>query len=121
MPHCVIEYSANVADQPDWTATLAQIHERLAATGEFALADIKSRVVRHEVFFAGDGARDRSFVAADLRILDGRSDERKRELSALVAEALRAAFPQSLAEQRFSLTVRVSDMHRASYRRIVSE
>ena len=46
MPHCILEYSGNAVDEPDWSATLAALHRLLTATGLFVLDDIKSRVVQ---------------------------------------------------------------------------
>ncbi len=120
MPHCVLEYSANVADEPDWARLLLDLHEVLAGTGLFSRNDVKSRVVRHELFAVGDGAADRAFVALDLRILGGRSDEVKAALSEAALALLVRAFPRTLAERRASLTVEVSELHRPSYRRHVA-
>lgn len=43
MPHCILEYSANVVDRPDVTRLLKEIHDALMATGLFTLTDIKWR------------------------------------------------------------------------------
>ena len=63
MPHCILEYSGNALDEPDWPATLAELHRVLMATGLFVLEDIKSRVVRRDVFLVGDCNDDRGFFA----------------------------------------------------------
>jgi 5-carboxymethyl-2-hydroxymuconate isomerase len=120
MPHCILEHSANVLDRPDFGRLLGELHRALVATGEFVLPDIKSRVVAHETFLVADGAPDRSFVALEIQILDGRSDETKARLAELAHALVTAAFPESLARQRCSITVQVSDIHRASYRRRTS-
>ena len=70
MPHCILEASDNLLDQPDWTALLLDINRTLAATGLFQSADIKSRFLRHEVFAIGDGAPDQAFVTLNLQILE---------------------------------------------------
>jgi len=120
VPHCILEYSCNVADQVDPRQVLLDLHEVLAATGEFNRADIKGRAIEHQVFVVGDGAQDRAFVSLNLAILDGRSDELKTRISEQAAEILKRAFARTLAERRCSLTVQVSEMHRPSYQKIVS-
>lgn len=117
MPHCILEYSANVPGRPDLRSLLLRLHEALAATGEFRLRDVKSRAVRHEVFAVEDGAADRSFVALEIRILEGRSDALKAAVSERALELLTDAFPEAFASGRCSFSVEVSDLHRASYRR----
>jgi 5-carboxymethyl-2-hydroxymuconate isomerase len=120
MPHCILEYSANVPDRPDLGRVLGDLHAALMATGEFTLADIKSRAVRHEQFLIGDGDPARVFVALTVQILSGRSDEAKARISEALLDVLARHYPASLAERRSSLTVQVSDIHRASYRRRLS-
>ena len=120
MPHCIFEYSANVADEPQWPQIIEKVHEGLVLTGEFVADDIKSRVIKHDNYIIGDGEDNQSFVTLTLQILDGRSDEFKREIAHLALEILVAAFPESLAKQKCSITVQVSDIHRASYQRYLS-
>jgi len=120
MPHCILEASDNLLDQPDWPALLRQVNGALVATGLFQAADIKSRFLRHDVFAIGDGSPDQAFVTLNVQILGGRPDDVK----ALVSEALLAvlvpAFPRTLAGMKTSLTVQITDIHRASYRRQIS-
>jgi 5-carboxymethyl-2-hydroxymuconate isomerase len=120
VPHCIFEYSANIADEPDWPQILKQVHQGLISTGQFVAGDIKSRVIRHDDYRIGNGEDNQSFVTVNLQILDGRSDEIKREISRMALEILVAAFPKSLAEQKCSITVQISEIHRASYQRHVS-
>lgn len=120
MPHCILEASGNLLDQPDWAGLLRAVNRTLADTGLFTAADIKSRFLRHEVFVVGDGATggpERSFVTLNVQILSGRADEVKAQLSEALLPVLAAAFPRSLADQKLSLTVQISDLHRPSYRR----
>ena len=118
MPHLVLEYSANVPDQPDLRRLLLDLHDALAATGLFERKDLKSRAVRHDVFAVADGAEDRPFVALSIAILGGRSDEVKAAISETALDVLVRAFPELVAEGRGAISVEVRDLHRASYRRV---
>jgi 5-carboxymethyl-2-hydroxymuconate isomerase len=115
MPHCILEYSNNVVDQPDLNELLLQIHEFLAGTGLFKQADIKSRAFCHDLFVVGDGARDRAFVTMNVCIFSGRDDATKAQLSQGVLQVLEQHFPKTLVERRCSITVRITDIHRDSY------
>lgn len=115
MPHCILEYSANVTDEPDFRALFGELHEALVATGEFKIGDIKSRAVCHHDFVIAEGDPDRSFVALEIRILEGRSDAVRSRISTDAAAILRRHLRRTLATTRCSLSVQVTDMHRASY------
>ncbi len=117
MPHVVLEYSDNLVDRPDLGRLLLEIHEALLATGAFVRDDIKSRAIRHDTYAVADGAPGRGFVAVEVRILAGRSDEVKAAAADGVLAALERAFPESLARQPVGLSVEIRDMDRASYRR----
>jgi 5-carboxymethyl-2-hydroxymuconate isomerase len=118
MPHLVLEYSANVPDEPDFRRVLLDLHDALMASGSFDRKDIKSRAVRHDVFAVADGAGDRAFVALSIAILDGRPDEVKAALSEAAMDVLLHAFPKLVGGGRGAVSVEVRDLHRASYRRV---
>ena len=73
MPHCIFEYSANIADEPEWPQIMKKVHESLIATGQFVAGDIKSRVIRHGNYLIGNGEGDQSFVTLNLQIQIGRA------------------------------------------------
>ena len=118
MPHLVLEYSANVPDEPDLPSVLLDLHDALVASGLFERKDVKSRAVRHDVFAVADGVEDRAFVALSIAILDGRSDDVKSALSETALEVLVRAYPNLVAGGRGAITVEIRDLHRASYRRV---
>ncbi len=118
MPHLVLEYSANVPDQPDFRRVLLDLHDALVASALFERKDVKSRAVRHDVFAVADGAEDRAFVALSIAILDGRPDDVKAALSEAALDVLVRAFPKLVAGGRGAISVEVRDLHRASYRRV---
>lgn len=117
MPHCILEASDNLLDAPDWPAVLAEVHSGLVGTGLFREEDIKSRVVLHPHFRVADGAPDRAFATLDIQVLAGRTDAEKSQITDGMLAILERAFPHTARGMRLNLTVQVSDLHRASYRR----
>ncbi len=115
MPHCILEYSDNVIDEPDLGKLFLEIHVALARTGLFRRGDIKSRAVCCREFAVGDGAPDRAFVAMEVCIFEGRDDGVKAGITAAVLEVLGRHFRRTIADPRCSVTVRLTDMHRGSY------
>ena len=117
MPHCILAYSDNVVDRPDLRSVLQQVNDVLIASDLFDPGDVKSRAVANDTVVIGDGARDRTFVTVDGQMLGGKSDEVKARLAEDVLAVLERAYPETLARTRCSLTVQITDIHRASYRR----
>jgi len=120
MPHCILEYSANVVDCPDLRRLFSELHELLISTGLFEREAIKSRAIRHDDFVVGDGDPRRAFVALNIVILSGRPDEAKVRITDGALELLKRFFGESIAEQKCNITVQVSELHRGSYRRFTS-
>ena len=78
MPHLVIEYSEDVAQQADIDAVVAAAHDGAMDSGLFPEYDIKTRAAAYKYHRTGQ-TRD-SFVHVSVHLLDGRSDEQKSAL-----------------------------------------
>ncbi len=121
MPHCILEHSNNIIDNPDVRSLLLGIHDILMETGLFQRNDIKSRVIVHDQYVVGDGELSGCFVTLNICILSGRADEIKQSLAERALAFLKTAYPRSLEKLKCSITVQISDIHRESYRREISE
>ena len=117
MPHCILEYPEGLDGRLDVRGLFVEIHEFLAGAGEFRRRDIKSRAIPCGEFLVGDGAPDRSFVALEVCILEGRDDATKARITAGLLGVLERRFARICEDRRCSLTVRLTDMHRGSYAR----
>jgi len=120
MPHCILEYSANVVDCPDLRRLFSELHDVLISTGLFEREAIKSRAIRHDDFVIGDGDPRRAFVALNIVILSGRPDDAKARITDGALVLLKRFFCETIAEQKCNITVQVSELHRESYRRFTS-
>ena len=120
MPHITVEYSANILDDVDIKNLLSQVNKFLAGTGLFNLNDIKSRAIEHDMYVIGDGDSARAFVTVNVCILSGRDERVKKQLSDGVLKLLETSFPKTLAEQKASLTVQISEIDKDSYGKLTS-
>jgi 5-carboxymethyl-2-hydroxymuconate isomerase len=120
MPHCIIEYSDNVLDILPWKEIFSELHKILVDTGEWVESDIKSRAIRHNNFYIGDGSPNQAFVTLKIQVLEGRSDELKKDISQKALTVLRKYFSETLMNFQAGITVQVSDIHRASYCRYIN-
>ncbi len=115
MPHVILEYSRNIIEEMDFHPVFVRIHEALAATGAFAIEEIKSRAIRHDSHAVGEGRPQSAFVHVQLSILEGRSGEIKEAAGAAIMAIIRENFQRSWDELELSLSVEVRDMARESY------
>ena len=112
MPHLVIEYSEDVADQADIDAIVSAAHDGAMDSGLFAEYDIKTRATAYRYHRTGQ-TRD-SFVHVAVHLLDGRSDDQKTRLSEAILARIEPLLPKVA-----SVGVEILDIHRASYRKRV--
>jgi 5-carboxymethyl-2-hydroxymuconate isomerase len=112
MPHCIIEYSQDVAAQVDIDALIEAVHQGAMDSGLFPEYDIKTRAIGYARHRTGQ-TRD-SFVHVAVHLLDGRDDEQKIGLSEGVLARIEPLLPGVV-----SVGVEICDMHRASYRKRV--
>jgi 5-carboxymethyl-2-hydroxymuconate isomerase len=115
MPHLVLEYTANVPDEPDFDVVLRRLHEAMATAGPFDLANVKSRAVRHERFRVAEGAPNRAFVHLTVSVLAGREGAALRSTAEALLAVLGESFPRARAERRCDLTLEIREMRRDLY------
>ena len=112
MPHCIIDYSEDVADGIEIDDLIEAVHQGAMDSGLFPEYDIKTRALAFSQHRTGQ-TRD-SFVHVAIHLLSGRSDEDKVMLSEGVLARIEPLLPQVV-----SVGVEIIDMHSASYRKRV--
>jgi 5-carboxymethyl-2-hydroxymuconate isomerase len=117
VPHLVLEYTANVRQEVDWSALFSRLHQAVAEAGG-PLAGCKSRAVRHEDYAVADGQPGGAFVHLSIGLLSGRTDEAKAALARRCLELLVEEYQPSLDSLALQITVEVRDLHRESYQKV---
>lgn len=117
MPHLVLEYSGNVREDMDPAVLFAKLHTELAAAGGFRLQDFKSRLVRMDHHFIGDGTYEQSFVNLDVRTFGGKSTEARAVISKAALAVLADAFEATLRETACDISVQITELDRPSFAR----
>ncbi len=116
MPHCLIEYSSDLAKTPAFATTLLHgIHQTVCASELFDLPSVKSRLQAFDDYCAGAEALPESFVHVTIKLLQGRSAEQKKLLAASVVCYLSGlGLPAGV-----SLTTDMVDMDAVAYAKYV--
>ncbi len=120
MPHVILEYSANILDDADFSHMFAQLHQLLVAQGKCRLEDIKSRAIGCEHYRVGDGDERNAFAHLTLCVLEGRDAESLQRLGEACLDLMQVFYSNSLAEQCCDVTVEIRPMRRDSYFKVSS-
>ena len=114
MPQITLEYTGNL-EAPDFQATFSELHRILTDAGGVRLDNCKSRALRRDDFFVGDGADRHAFVHLTLRLLAGRDPNWKRDVGQKFLDVLIRAFRQDIEHKDVQITVTIEDIVRATY------
>jgi 5-carboxymethyl-2-hydroxymuconate isomerase len=117
VPHLILEYSGNTRESLDPASLFRELHNELAAVGGFRTQDFKSRAVRMEQYFIGDGSQEQSFVNLDIRTFGGKSPESKAAISEQALAVLARAFERTLRETACDISVQITELDRPSFAR----
>lgn len=112
MPHCIIEYSQNLEQEVPPLDWMEAVQKACIDSELFKPADIKLRAFSCKHFITG-GVQD-AFVHVTVRMLSGRTQQQKNELSQSVLDAL-----CSFSVKQVSLSVEILEMENESYLRKV--
>ena len=112
MPHCIIEYSSDVADQVSISDLIEATYRGALSSDLFPEYDIKTRAIAYQ--HHQTGSTQDSFVHVTVRLLSGRDERQKADLSEKVLAYIEPMLPGVV-----SVGVEICDMHRDSYRKRV--
>ncbi|MBP0481260.1 5-carboxymethyl-2-hydroxymuconate isomerase [Sagittula salina] len=115
MPHLRCEYSAGLESRVDLAALGHALHGAMVGAGVFPLAGIRVRFVRCDPCVVGDPEGGNAFLALELLMAQGRSEEAIRAAGERVFAVAKGALAEEIANERFmlSLDVRETDPRRS--------
>lgn len=111
MPHIIIDYSASLEGQVNRQTLLKTAHQAAESSGLFNAVDIRSRSQSFDNFHLG--AEQNHFLHVTVKLLRGRTDEQKTQLTTGVISAL-----QELSLTDVLISCECVDIHNESYQRI---
>lgn len=108
MPHVIIEYAKDLANDSQLEALLNVVHQAVSDSHLFEVDNIKTRMIPVTHYRVGRDAG--KFIHVQLRIHQGRNENQKRTLTHAILKAIQT---QKLTVT--VVTVEVVDMDRVSY------
>jgi 5-carboxymethyl-2-hydroxymuconate isomerase len=115
MPHLTLEYSANVRETTDLKPLFFRLHELLSEIAGIDVRNCKSRARLAEDFLVSEGSDRDAFVHLDVRFLQGRSADVKKDIGAKALGLLREWFAGSSSALALQITVEVREIERGTY------
>lgn len=104
MPHFVIEYSANLDGEVDWSALVEIVRKAAAETGVFPVGGIRVRAYRADHYAIADGDPAHGFIAMVASLGAGRDLAARQAAGARVFDALSAALDPLFERHTIGLT-----------------
>ncbi|SFC60660.1 5-carboxymethyl-2-hydroxymuconate Delta-isomerase [Pseudoalteromonas denitrificans] len=112
MPHCIVEYSIDLERKIEITQLNHAVFNSALKSELFEEQDIKVRAIGYAHFQTGKYRSD--FIHVVVKVLNGRTFEQQKNLSALVLQAL-----DNLGVSSISLTVEIVEIEADLYAKLV--
>lgn len=114
MPHIIIEYAEQVADDALVGAMLQAVHKSISDSGLFKANQIKTRAYPFRSFTNAGGSKP--YIHIQARIKSGRDADNKKQFAKVILESF-----TSLSIPASVITVEIIDMDRESYGKYVQK
>lgn len=112
MPHIVVEYTDGINRAVDIPKLCSALHDDLATRESVDIHAIKTRALLVQYTIVGDGDEPDRMIHITLRLLPGRSDDLKCEMTQGLANVARDIAHH---DDRITITAEIVDMHGPSY------
>lgn len=104
MPHFILEHSANI-EKVSSKALFLPCHRAVVAIAAAKIEDCKSRIIRIEDFFMGNGDSSASFVHMRVFLMEGRTIEVRKKVGDRILGLLEEYFTPRDREIQISVEV----------------
>jgi len=115
MPHIRLEYTSNMNIAFKFEDFFAEIHQTLHEIAGIKISNCKSRAFKLSDYFIGSGGDSRAFVNLDIRILEGRNEDLKKELGNQLLALLKKFFPMQDPANELQITIEIHDIKKEMY------
>jgi 5-carboxymethyl-2-hydroxymuconate isomerase len=110
MPHIIIEYSANLAEDIDVPGLVSAVHQAALETGIFPIGGLRTRAARRNIYAIADGHPDNAFVHVQVRIGAGRTPEIRQSAADQIFAAVKANTVKTFAIRPLGLTLELVEI-----------
>lgn len=115
MPQITLQFTDNIKALPNFNFLFAEVHQALNSIAGIKIENCKSRAIKLDKYFIGDGTNNQGFVHLEVRILEGRDDEIKSEIGNKLLEMLKKQFVESIELLDLQITIEIIDIRKNCY------
>jgi len=115
MPQVTLEVTSNILETFTPALWAQKIHDNLLTSGQFQIADLKTRVLKIDDYVIADNDDARSFVHLTCAILTGRSVDVRQNLGRKLYHVLCEVFSESKQKQICDISVEIREMEKETY------
>ena len=116
MPHLILEHSANLDEQTNFTALFKQCHRYLAEHLPTDIQSCKSRALAYSDYFVGDGQVKTAFVHLTLKIMAGRTADTLDRVGKQLLVYLQNYFAPAGQQQQLALSLEIVELSAAYFK-----
>ena len=110
MPHCIVEYTDNLASDGDIPKLLQELAGKFRSRGDvFPVGGLRIRAIRLTEFVLADGLGDDAFVNVTVKIGPGRPLEFRKQFFAEMFEIVQEHFAELFARRPLALSLYVEE------------
>lgn len=114
MPHCIVEYTDNLADEADIPGLLKTLADALCDSGGvFPKGGVRVRALRLSEYVVADGAADDAFVNVTVKIGAGRPEAFKTAFFGGLFSLVEVHFADLFARRGLALSLYVEEADEA--------
>lgn len=110
MPQIILEYSDNIIEQDSFAEFFEKTHQILVETLPTKLEDCKSRAIKQDNYYIGNGAADNAFVYAYIQAKAGRSEAVLRATEQKLLALLQDHFAESKRQLNLQITLQIREL-----------
>ena len=110
MPHCSIEYSANLDGKVDMGGLCSALLQAILSTGLFEIGAVRVRALRCEAYAVADRLPENAFIDVSFRIGRGRTGEEKKHTGEVMFAAAGDYLAPLFATPHFALSLEIREI-----------
>ena len=115
MPHITLQYTNNVKESTSFEKLFHIIHQALHHIAGIKIENCKSKAVKLEDYYVGNGSGKPGFIHVEVKFMEGRSMDIKSKIGEHILNIVKNHFQSHIKNPDFQLTVELLDIKKTSY------
>ena len=115
MPHITLKFTSNIKSLPNFNKLFSEVHRTLNDNAGIKIENCKSKAIKLEKFYVGDGTKNKAFLHLEVKILEGHTIEVKSEIGKSLLQILKNQFEKSIKLLDLQITIEIIDIKKNCY------